>query len=124
MNHRSKLPWLLVLLTAVAACSGGSSDATTSTSAPAQPSSTAATEATITIAGFAFSGPESVAVGEEVRVVNEDNTPHTWTSTDGEFDSGSLAGGDSFTHTFDEAGEYSFFCGIHPQMTGSITVGG
>lgn len=84
----------------------------------------AADDATITIQGFAFGDPITVDAGEEVTVVNADSTAHTWTSTDGLFDSGSLSSGASFNHTFDEAGEYTFFCGIHPQMTGSITVEG
>lgn len=123
MTNRAKLAGSFLVALAAVACGGGS-DATTTTAPPAQTSSSASAEATITIAGFAYSSPAAVSVGQEVRVVNEDSTPHTWTSTDGLFDSGSLSGGEAFTHTFDEAGEYSFFCGIHPQMTGSITVGG
>ena len=115
-------------LVLVAACSGGGDSTTTaapSTTAPAD--STTAGEAgdgTITIKSFSFGSPATVGVGEEVVVVNRDGVPHTWTSTDGLFDSGSLSGGEEFSFTFDEAGEYDFFCGIHPQMTGSITVEG
>lgn len=107
----------------VAACSGGG-DATTTTSTPADTTTTSADDATITIASFAFGDPITVSVGEVVTVVNQDGVSHTWTSTDGLFDSGSLSGGEEFTHTFEEAGEYRFFCGIHPEMTGSITVEG
>ena len=73
---------------------------------------------------FAFTGATTVAVGEAVTVTNEDTVSHTWTAVDGEFDSGNLAGGESFEHTFDDAGEFDFFCSIHPDMAGTITVEG
>ena len=121
MRH---LTLALSALLVVAACSGGG-DSTTSTAAP-EDSTTAsqAGDATITIQSFSFGDPATVSVGEEVVVVNRDGVPHTWTSTDGVFDSGSLSGGEEFTFTFEEAGQYDFFCGIHPDMTGSITVEG
>ena len=75
----------------------------------------------ITIADFAFTGATSVAVGETLTITNEDSVGHTWTSTDGQFDSGSLAEGATFEHTFDEAGSYDYFCSVHPDMSGTIT---
>lgn len=108
---------VLILLLALGACSGDDADAA-STTAQAE------AEATITIADFAFTGATSVGVGESVTVTNEDSVSHTWTAVEGEFDSGNLAEGDSFDHTFEEAGEFDFFCSIHPNMTGSITVEG
>lgn len=81
--------------------------------------------ALITIAGFAFSGASTVSVGEEVTIRNDDGVAHTWTANDTSFDSGTIAsGGGAFTYTFDEPGEYSYFCAIHPQMSGTITVEG
>jgi len=80
--------------------------------------------ALITIAGFAYSGASTVSVGEEVTVQNDDGVPHTWTANDTSFDSGTIGSGGSFTYTFEEPGEYSFFCAIHPQMSGTITVEG
>jgi plastocyanin len=78
----------------------------------------------ITIAGFMFSGDETGVVGDTVAVTNSDNVGHTWTSTDGAFHSGVLSNGDQFVFTFDEAGTYPFFCQIHTDMTGSITIDG
>ena len=97
-------------------------DSTTSdTAAATAPTATAG----ITIQNFAFGDPITVAAGQAVVVTNSDGVAHTWTSTDAVFDSRSIAGGGgSFTFSFDEAGEYSFFCAIHPTMTGSITVTG
>jgi plastocyanin len=63
-------------------------------------------------------------VGTPVIVTNEDDVSHTWTSEDDVFDSGSLSQGESFQYTFEDAGEYSFVCTIHPGMSGSISVEG
>jgi len=40
----------------------------------------------------------------------------------GDFGSGPIAPGQSFTHTFAKAGVYSYYCIYHPWMTGTITV--
>jgi plastocyanin len=101
----------------VAAC--GDDDATTT----AAPDNSAPT-AVITISGFDFGDPIRVTVGQTVEVRNEDATPHTWTSTDGGFDSGPIAAGASFTHSFAAPGVYPFLCEIHTSMTGKITVTG
>lgn len=78
----------------------------------------------IVISGFEFTGPADVPAGTTVVVRNNDSAPHSWTSVDGVFDSGTLAMGESFEFTFDEPGEYPFFCAIHPSMTGTIVVTG
>jgi plastocyanin len=114
---RHHLIALFAALFVLAACSGDDAG-------PSSTSAEADSEATISMVDFAFTGATAVAVGDTVTVTNEDSVAHTWTAVGGEFDSGSLAGGDSFEHTFDEAGEYDFFCSVHPDMTGSITVGG
>ncbi|CAN5457120.1 hypothetical protein BH23ACT3_BH23ACT3_16340 [soil metagenome] len=76
----------------------------------------------IVIAGFEFSGPRTVSVGTTVIVRNTDDAQHTWTSVDGAFDSGTIAGGETFSVTLDEPGEYDYVCNIHPSMTGTIVV--
>jgi plastocyanin len=117
---------LVVLVLALAACGDDdtTSDTTEAPATTATEAPIAADAAAITISGFAFGDPITVAIGTEVTVTNEDGAPHTWTSNDGLWDSGSLSGGDSFSFTFTEAGAFDFFCGIHPSMTGSITVTG
>lgn len=98
------------------------------TAAPATtvaPDTTEPAEAdfTITIAGFSFGPQLTVSVGDVIAVTNEDTFPHTWTSTEGLFDSGTLSGEAVFFHSFDEPGEYQFICSIHPgDMRGSIIV--
>jgi plastocyanin len=79
--------------------------------------------ATLAIRDFSFAAT-SVAPSGLVTVDNGDSAAHTVTAEDGEFDSGEVRGG--ATSTFqapDEAGTYEFACEIHPDMTGTITVG-
>lgn len=84
-----------------------------------------AAAAAITIADFAFGDPIEVAVGQPITITNNDGLGHTWTARDGAFDSGTIeGGGGTFEFAFDHAGEFEFFCTIHPSMTGSITVEG
>ena len=110
----------------LAACDGGAGDPGT-TGAPgtttAPDTTLPSADATITISGFSFGPQLTVSVGDVVAVTNDDAAAHTWTSTDDLFDSGSLSGTAIFTHTFDQPGEYDFFCKIHPgDMMGSIIV--
>jgi plastocyanin len=64
----------------------------------------------------------TVAVGETVTWTHEGGLPHTVTATDGAFDSGDLAGGDTFEFTAEEPGTIDYACSIHPEMTGTVTV--
>jgi cytochrome c oxidase subunit 2 len=78
--------------------------------------------------------PDSITVkaGDTIAVENEDSTPHTVTSgkdaTDpnmGElFDTSIINAGDSsqIVTTDLRAGEYPFFCSVHPYMIGSMTL--
>jgi plastocyanin len=79
---------------------------------------------TVTIADFAFSPKdEQVAAGTTVTWTNNDSFAHSVVADDGSFDSKPLDGGASFSFTFDKAGSYSYICGIHNSMKGTITVG-
>jgi plastocyanin len=84
----------------------------------------AVTDQVVAITDFAFS-PASldIGIGTTVTWTNEDSTQHTATAGDGSFDSGALAQGDTFSHTFDTAGTYDYICKIHPNMKATITVG-
>jgi plastocyanin len=72
---------------------------------------------------FAFS-PKTLTVekGATVTFENQDGTAHTFTGDDGSFDAGTVEPGKKATHTFDEAGSFSFHCEIHPSMKGTIEV--
>lgn len=73
--------------------------------------------------------PVTVSVGDNVTWVNDDPDPHTVTSgsigapdAGEEFDSGYMGPHRSFTHRFDAAGEFDYFCLIHPNMVGTVVV--
>jgi plastocyanin len=55
----------------------------------------------------------TVKVGTTVVWTSEDNPTHTVTADDGSFDSGRIRKGDTFSHTFTQAGEYPYYCAIH-----------
>ncbi|HEX5891362.1 MAG TPA: plastocyanin/azurin family copper-binding protein [Nitrososphaeraceae archaeon] len=78
-----------------------------------------------------FYDPASAKVKTSTTITwtNDDTLPHTVTSGNadtgpsGEFDSGIVMGGSSFSHTFDKAGSFDYFCSLHPYMTGQVIVG-
>jgi plastocyanin len=83
----------------------------------------AATSAAVKIDNFSF-GPAAVTVpvGTTVTWTNQDDIPHTVVSTDGVFKSKALDTDDKFSFVFNKTGTYSYFCSIHPKMTGQIIV--
>ena len=64
----------------------------------------------------------TVTAGAKITVENRDQIPHTITARDGAFDSGNMAGGQTYEFSVKEPGEYPYFCEIHEYMTGRITV--
>jgi plastocyanin len=77
----------------------------------------------VRIAGFAFVPPElTVQVGTSVVWTNDDNVIHTVTADDGSFDSATFTRGQTFSLTPAVAGEFPYFCEVHPFMRGTLTV--
>ena len=77
----------------------------------------------VSIANFDFTDPGPLIAGQEVVVTNNDGAPHTLTANDGSFDTGLLQPGESAVITMpDTGGDFSFFCEVHPSMTGVFTV--
>lgn len=72
----------------------------------------------------AFSpNPITVGTGTTVTWTNNDsNVAHTSTADGGSWDSGALAPGTSFSHTFNTVGTFSYHCRIHPNMVGTVSV--
>jgi plastocyanin len=91
-----------------------------SVTASDQPS---AANAEVKIDNYVF-GPETITipVGATVTWTNKDDIPHTSVSTDGVFKSKVLDTDEKFSHTFDKAGTYPYYCTIHPKMTGKVVV--
>jgi plastocyanin len=78
---------------------------------------------TVTIEGMRFQ-PErlTVARGDTVVWVNKDLAPHTATSKDGVFDSGTIQAEKSWRFTAREKGEFGYICTFHPTMTATLRV--
>jgi plastocyanin len=84
---------------------------------------TAHAESTITIEKFAFSPKEiTVAPGTKVVWINKDETPHTISAADKGFMSKAMDTDDHYEYTFAKAGDFSYFCTLHPFMTGTVHV--
>lgn len=68
----------------------------------------------------------TIAVGDTVTWTNHDTAPHNIVVTDGpeKFTSPTLQTGQTFSHTFTQAGTYSYYCAIHPDMKATVTVTG
>ena len=76
----------------------------------------------VNIDNFTFEPNQlSVKVGTTVTWKNRDDIPHTVVSA-GKFRSKTLDTDDSFSFTFTSAGDYKYFCSLHPHMTGMIKV--
>lgn len=85
--------------------------------------SAAPTPASVQIGNFTFKAPlMTVKVGTTVTWTNGDDIPHTVVSKDGMFKSKVLDTGDTFSFTFAKAGQFGYFCSLHPHMTGTIVV--
>ncbi|KAG9067083.1 hypothetical protein KI688_012996 [Linnemannia hyalina] len=75
----------------------------------------------VTIKDFKFV-PQVVNInpGDKVTWTNNDSADHTATADAGSFDSGLIATGKSFSHTFTTAATLSYHCTIHPYMLGTV----
>jgi plastocyanin len=75
------------------------------------------------ITKFVFAPKEiTIAPGTKITWTNRDETPHTVTSNDKSFASKGLDTDDKFEHTFASEGDFSYFCTVHPFMTGVVHV--
>jgi plastocyanin len=128
-------PALVALSLAFAAC--GSSDDETSTepatgagtttesggASAAAPSGEARKAEKVKIVEFTYQpDPVTVQVGGKVIWQNEDTAPHTATADDGSFDTGTLERGKIKSETFKQAGTFTYYCEIHPDMHGTVEV--
>ena len=113
---------------------GGATNTTSGTATGSNTTATTAAGATTTgepfqsqsalkIQGRRFD-PSDLGVNQRTRVTvtNADAETHTWTSDSGEWNSGRIVAGGSFTHSFTRVGAFAYHCEIHPSMAGSVTV--
>jgi len=78
--------------------------------------------------GCFIPSPVTINVGGIVTWENNDTAAHTATGgsategPSGVFDSSLIMAGSSFSHTFDAAGTFDYFCMVHPWMVGAVIV--
>lgn len=78
----------------------------------------------VSISGFEFSpSTKTIKVGDAITWTNMDSVRHTVTSDSGsELDSPLFGQGQSYSHTFNTVGTYTYHCTPHPNMKGTIIV--
>ncbi|HKM67314.1 MAG TPA: cupredoxin family copper-binding protein [Candidatus Acidoferrum sp.] len=78
----------------------------------------------VKIDNFTFApGAVTVPAGTTVQWVNRDDIPHTVVSEDkSTFKSKALDTDDNYSYMFTKPGTYTYFCSIHPKMTGKVVV--
>jgi plastocyanin len=117
MNGTFRLKHLVGFLAVVIALFVATVPAATTTAAqPAQ--------ASVTIDNYAFD-PSDLTVAPGTTVVWIDKQlgePHTTTADDGSWDSGQLQQGDTFAFQFNDVGDFSYSCTVHPDMHGVVRV--
>jgi len=87
------------------------------------PTTVDAPEARVSIDNFSFS-PTNLMVhpGTRVTWTNCDDVPHTVTESVKAFSSSALDTDQTFSRLFDKPGTYSYYCAVHPHMTGKVIV--
>ena len=120
--------FICVLILALAGCSNQTPPATPPTNNPpatnppaVQPSVPQTYD--VEIKNFAFSQSTlTIKKGDTVKWTNNDGTSHTVVFDSSAIDSGTLTQGQSYSHTFNDAGTFAYHCGIHQAMKGTIIV--
>ena len=77
----------------------------------------------VRVDNFTFA-PQTLTVPANsiVTWVNKDDVPHVIASDQGVFKSKALDTDDKYSYTFTKPGTYTYFCSIHPKMTGTVIV--
>ena len=89
-------------------------------------STATAKEHRVEIAGLKYKPAKlTVKKGDTVVWVNADDRDHTVASTKDKgkaFDSGKIGAGETFQHSFADAGKFEYGCEYHPRMKGVVEV--
>lgn len=89
----------------------------------AKPMQTAHAANQVVIENFSFSPATlTVKAGTKVTWINRDDVPHTVDENEKRFKSGTMDTDDQYSFTFSSPGTFSYFCALHPKMTGQIIV--
>jgi predicted secreted protein with PEFG-CTERM motif len=122
----SSLVVLFAIASMVAIAPGAFADHHMQTVTNAPGSSTPGCEDTAD--GCFIPSPVTIPMGGTVTWENNDTAAHTATGgsategPSGVFDSSLIMAGSSFSHTFDAAGTFDYFCMVHPWMAGTVIV--
>jgi plastocyanin len=77
----------------------------------------------VVVDNFSFTpATAAVPLGTTVTWTNHDDIPHNVVSSEQKFKSPVLDTDEMFTHKFEAAGTYKYYCSIHPRMTGQVVV--
>lgn len=117
------LPADVTYATATPSPAAGASPAAAVSAPTATPAAPAAVSADIR--DFVYQ-PSTIQLrtGGTVTWTNVDSVPHSATARSGGWDSGLLQKGQSWTRTFETAGEFYYYCSVHPSMYGKVIVNG
>ena len=122
----SSLVVLFAIASMVAIAPGAFADHHMQTVTNAPGSSTPGCEDTAD--GCFIPSPVTIPMGGTVTWENNDTAAHTATGgsategPSGVFDSSLIMAGSSFSHTFEDAGTFDYFCMVHPWMAGAVIV--
>lgn len=64
----------------------------------------------------------TITAGTAIKFTNKGANPHTATSEDLSWGTGTLQAGQNFSRYFKTAGSYPFHCSVNPSMTGTVIV--
>jgi plastocyanin len=113
---------LAVLAIVLAACANGGEASQVAAESPGT-STPAPLAGVVSIVDFGFEPVDlTVATGATVTWTNTGEATHTVKWSDGTPESAGLTSSASYERTFETTGSYSYVCGIHGSMTGTITV--
>ena len=77
----------------------------------------------VVVDNFSFTpATAAVPVGATVTWTNHDDIPHNVVNPERKFKSPVLDTDEMFSHKFEAAGTYKYYCSIHPRMTGQVVV--
>lgn len=83
----------------------------------------AAALAAVSIGYASYEPPKlEVVSGTTVQWTNDSVRRHTVTADDGSYDSGALAGSDTYEHTYAAPGVYGYYCRLHAGIVGEVDV--
>lgn len=122
MRRLALLMLLIVATVVLTSCGnggGGQKELTPSTLSPVAVNGTVM----VIIDDFAFNPPAlTIDKGIKVTWTNKYPLPHRVTADGGEFASGALGTGATFSYVFDASGTYAYHCDNHPSMKATVTV--